>query len=254
MHSKKLKQSPVIKLSDYINKKISIKNGIKVRIKGDIMNKIVNAAMLKHGFTQASLAREMEKPPETLNRWLQNKQQASREDILKLAELLKLPPGVVQFEPEPIKITTARKKLRREVTVLKNPEKLHLPTNFPSFFVGQKIVMHNPTSMSYGSIDLFDMQNKGKAIDERSINNWSMVGCDVDGKEKLLTGRLMPRADAELFDVVGEWEIQRSTESKEYLGMTVLWACPCVVTLQKQFIDTYTNGKKNNYSNQGYSV
>lgn len=242
-----------LQLSNFLNSYITIQ-GNKVSIKGDIMNKLVQAAMAKQGLTQASLAKELEKPPETLNRWLKNKQQASKEDIIKLAEILKLPPGVVQFEPEPIAVTTTREYLQRDTEWLKNPEKVHMPTNFPSFFEGQHLNTNNPTSLKYGSLDLFDMQNRNKCIDERCINAWSILGAEIDGKEKLLSGRLMPRADGSLFDVTGMWEVSKSNESNEYKGVKVNWACPMVVQLQKQFLETYTNGGKNNYSNQGYSL
>ena len=226
--------------------------GKRIKIKGELMNKLVQAAMEKQGFTQASLAKELEKPPETLNRWLKNKQQASKEDIIKLADLLKLPPGVVQFEPDPIIIKTSRKYLSRETELIKNEE--NLPTNFPSFFEGQRILTSNPNSLKYGAVDLFDMQNKNKCIDERSINAWSICGCTVDGKDTILTGRLMPRSDGELFDITGMWEVAKSDESNNYKGITVNWACPVVVQLEKNFIDTYTNGEINNYSNQGYTL
>tara|TARA_Y200000002_G_scaffold339462_1_gene309449 strand:- start:192 stop:1013 length:822 start_codon:yes stop_codon:yes gene_type:complete len=253
----------VIQLSDHLVKRLRLTNkfksritinGNKVIIQGNIMNKLVQAAMEKRGLTQASLAKDLGKPPETLNRWLKNKQQASKEDIIKLAEILKLPPGVVQFEPEPIAVTTIRGYLKRDTELLKTPEMVHLPTNFPSFFEGQHINTNNPTTLKYGSLDLFDMQNKNKCIDERCINAWSILGAEVDGKEKLLSGRLMPRADGSLFDVTGMWEVSRSSESNEYKGVKVNWACPMVVQLQKQFLETYTSGEKNNYSNQGYTL
>ena len=225
-----------------------------IRVRNTVMNKLVQAAMTKHGYTQSSLAKELEKPPETLNRWLKNKQQASREDILKLADILRLPPGVVQFEPEPLMINSTRKYLTRETFILKKPVELHLPTNFPSFFEGQTIETNNPNSLKYGSVDIFDMQNKNKCIDERCMHSWSMCGAVIDGKERLLTGRLMPRSDGDRFDVTGMWEVSKSDESPTYKGIVVSWACPVVIQLQKQFIDTYTDGEKNNYSNQGYTT
>lgn len=229
-------------------------NGKKYNVKGITMNKIVQAAIQKQGLTQASLAKQLEKPPETLNRWLKNKQQASREDIIKLADILKLPPGVVQFEPEPITLSTSRQHSRWETELLKEPTKLHLPTNFPAFFEGQIIDTINPNQANYGCIDLFDMQNKDKCIDERCINAWSIIGAVIDNAPTLLTGRLMPQHNCELFNVTGMWEFEKNNDSRNYMGIKVDWACPVVVSLEKNFIDTYTNGQQNNYSNQGYGL
>ncbi|MBG17167.1 MAG: hypothetical protein CMB77_02275 [Euryarchaeota archaeon] len=229
------------------------KNKLEEKVRNNVMNKLVKTAMDRHGYTQASLAKDLNKPPETLNRWLKNKQQASREDILKLAELLKLPPGVVQFEPEPLVIKTTRKYLTRETITLEEPGELHLPTNFPSHFEGQRIDTTNPNSLKYGAVDIFDMQNKDKCIDERCINAWSICGAVINNKEVVLTGRLMPRSDGDTFDITGMWEVSKSQESPNYKGIVVKWACPVVIQLQKQFIDAYTDGEKNNYSNQGYS-
>ena len=239
----------VIDLSKYAN----LNNKI-IRVRNTVMNKLVQAAMEKHGYTQSSLAKELKKPPETLNRWLKNKQQASREDIVKLADILRLPPGVVQFEPDPLTIKTTRKYLTRETAIIKDQIKLHLPTNFPSFFEGQTIETNNPNSLKYGAVDIFDMQNENKCIDERSINAWSICGAVVDGKETLLTGRLMPRSDGDKFDITGMWEVSKTEESPNYEGIVVNWACPVVIQLQKQFVDTYTDGEKNNFSNQGYTL
>ena len=239
----------VIDLSKYQN----FNNKIN-RVRNTVMNKLVQAAMTKHGYTQSSLAKELKKPPETLNRWLKNKQQASREDILKLADILRLPPGVVQFEPEPLFIHSKRKYLTRETFLLKDPIELHLPTNFPTFFEGQLIETNNPNSLKYGAVDIFDMQNKNKCVDERCINAWSICGAVVDGKETTITGRLMPRSDGDWFDITGLWEVSKVDESKNMRGIVVNWACPVVIQLQKQFIDTYTDGEKNNFSNKGYSL
>ena len=239
----------VIDLSKYAN----LNNKI-IKVRNTVMNKLVQAAMNKHGYTQSSLAKELKKPPETLNRWLKNKQQASRDDILKLADILRLPPGVVQFEPEPLMINSKRKYLTRETFLFKDPIELHLPTNFPTFFEGQIIETSNPNSLKYGAVDIFDMQNKDKYVDERSINAWSICGAVVDGKETLLTGRLMPRSDGDTFDITGMWEVAKTQESPNYKGIVVNWACPVVIQLQKQFIDTYTDGEKNNFSNKGYTL
>ena len=214
----------------------------------ETMNTSVAKALQAKNLTQTKLAEMIQKPPETLNRWLKRKQQAPLEEIEKIANILDISPGALLFDNKPLKLIGSRNLDDPEVKVFdsinaENTE-VNVPFNMRANYRG--VIIRDDklqqTGPLHGGIYIYDMQNYKKTIDQRSFLNFSLTGGTriIDGKKVygIYMGSLIPSGETYGVNSNPKFMVNSAIagHTKLIIDMTVEWSCPLMMTLSKPLI------------------